>query len=42
LIDVEGAIVTIDAAGCQKNIAAQIVCGSKLADGFSARPEHGC
>jgi predicted transposase YbfD/YdcC len=27
LIDVEGAIVTIDAAGCQKNIAAQIVDG---------------
>lgn len=27
LIDVEGAIVTIDAAGCQKNIAAQIVNG---------------
>ena len=27
IIDVEGAIVTIDAAGCQKNIAAQIVDG---------------
>jgi predicted transposase YbfD/YdcC len=26
-IDVEGAIVTIDAAGCQKNIAAQVVNG---------------
>jgi len=27
IIDVEGAIVTIDAAGCQKNIAAQIIDG---------------
>jgi predicted transposase YbfD/YdcC len=27
IIDVEDAIVTIDAAGCQKNIAAQIVDG---------------
>ena len=27
IIDVEDAVVTIDAAGCQKNIAAQIVQG---------------
>lgn len=27
ILDVEGAIVTIDAAGCQKNIAAQIIDG---------------
>jgi predicted transposase YbfD/YdcC len=27
MIDLEGAVITIDAAGCQKNIAAQIVQG---------------